>query len=231
LPATKSVRCRQGNVASALITRPAMSKRKKNQKQLPAPPPNSAQNSPQKQSGPDEYELALEKYRELYSYSTDILLKEHERFTRADEKASHLSTTFIFLIGIVAYFNKWIFDTLRWDNFPAGWPTDLPLCMAGVVGLLALGASAAGLFMAIQATKLHKVKCRPLNHEMLEFFEAQTLITVYYGMAREMTRVCESNRIATDRKHALIECAYRLMLLVFVLLGELLVMYCLYSWC
>jgi hypothetical protein len=59
-----------------------------------------------------------EKYRELYLYATDILLKEHERFNRADDKASKYTTMFVFLIGVAIYFDKWIFGSLKWPEFP-----------------------------------------------------------------------------------------------------------------
>jgi hypothetical protein len=49
---------------------------------------------------------AEQKYRELYLYSTDLLKEELERFNRADEKAAKMSTTFVFLIGATAYFDK-----------------------------------------------------------------------------------------------------------------------------
>jgi hypothetical protein len=174
---------------------------------------------------------ALEKYRELYSYSTDILLKEHERFNRADDKASKYSTMFIFLIGVVAYFDKWTFDTIKWPDFPVRWPPDTPLLMAGAAGLLALVSSALGLYLTNHAIKLRPVVSRPLNQEMLDFFENQTLITVYYGLARENSNAYEENKSATDAKYTLLKWSHYLMILALTLLAELVVMYCLYSWC
>jgi|ERR1035437_1354439 hypothetical protein len=83
---------------------------------------------------------ALQKYRELYNYSTDILLKELERFNRADEKAAKYSTAFVFLLGIIAYFDKWILDKLQWTDFPVGLPADLPLFMVALVGVALVAA-------------------------------------------------------------------------------------------
>jgi hypothetical protein len=203
-----------------------MGKRKKPQQEHPKSP-----NLEVKESSDDARTQATEKYRELYSYSTDVLLKEHERFNRADEKAANLTTMFVFLIGIVAYFDKWVLDELKWHEFPIALPSDLSLCMAGVVGLLALMASAAGLLLANHAAKLRPIVSRPLNHEILGFFEKQTLITIYYGMAREMVEAYSKNRPATDKKYTLLIWSYRSMGLALLLLAELLVMYCLYSWC
>jgi hypothetical protein len=174
---------------------------------------------------------SLEKYRELYAYSTDILLKEHDRFNRADEKASKYSTTFVFLIGIIAYFDKWIFDKLQWPAFPVGLPADLTLFMAGAVGLFALFLSAVGLFLTNHVMKLRPVVSRPLNQEILDFFENQPLLNIYYGLARENSKAYEQNKTATDKKYTILKWAYNLMKIVLAFLAELVVMYCLYSWC
>ena len=119
----------------------------------------------------------MAKYKELYTYSTDILLKEHERFTRADEKASKYSTMFVFLLGVVAYFDKWIFDKFPWTDFPVRVPEEWPLYVTGVTALL---LSAAGWFVTIDAIKLKPFVSRPLNQQMLDFFEKQSLINIYY---------------------------------------------------
>jgi len=173
----------------------------------------------------------LEKYKELYNYSTDILLKELERFNRADEKASKYSTTFVFLLGIVAYFDKWIFDRLQWPDFPIELPPDLLLFSAAVVGLFALILSVVGFFLSIQAIKLRPVVSRPLNKDMLDFFENQPLLNIYYGLARENSNAYEKNKEATDQKYTVLKRSYFLMKLVFALIAVLVLMYCLLSWC
>ena len=178
----------------------------------------------------NEFREALEKYKELYSYSTDILLREHDRFNRADDKASKYSTMFVFLIGVVAYFDKWIFNTLKWPDFPVRWPSDLPLLMAAVTGVLALLSSATGFYLANHAIKLRPIVSRPLNQEMLDFFENETRITIYYGLAKENSNAYAENKSATDAKYTILKWTHYLMVLVLALLAEVVVMYCLYSW-
>ena len=173
-------------------------------------------------------EEAREKYRELYAYSTDVLLKEHERFNRADDKAAKYSTIFIFLIGVVAYFDKWIFDRTQWPDFPVELPPNLPLILAG---LLALIASSAGLWLAYRIIKLQPIVSRPLDQKTLDFFENESRITVYYCLARENSKAYEKNKEATNKKYVLLKWTHFLMTLVLALLAELVVMYCLYSWC
>ena len=47
---------------------------------------------------------------------------ELERFKRADEKAAKHSTAFVFLLGIIGHFDKWIFGLLQLPDFPVGFP-------------------------------------------------------------------------------------------------------------
>jgi hypothetical protein len=175
-------------------------------------------------------EQSLEKHRELYNYSTDILLRELERFNKADEKASKYLTTFVFLLGIVAYFDKWIFSTMQWPGFPVELPPDKPLFMAGLVGVLALLLSVAGVFLTNHAMKLHPIESRPLNQDMLEFFEKETMRNIYYGLARENSNAYNKNRAATDKKYTMLKRSFFLMILIFALVLELLLMYCLHFW-
>jgi len=158
---------------------------------------------------------ALEKYKELYQYSTDVLLKEHERFNRADEKASKYATMFIFLIGTVAYYDKWIFDRLHWPQNCLVLLLDFPLV---VLGILTLVLAFAGLIFAHHAMTVRPVVSRPLNQEILDFFESETRVTIYYGLARENSNAYAENKKATDAKYAILKSSYYVMISVFVLL-------------
>jgi hypothetical protein len=170
---------------------------------------------------------ALEKYKELYLYSTDVLLKEQERFNKADEKASKYATMFFFLIGAIAFFDKWIVDKIKWPNFPFSLPPDLPLI---VVGSITLIVCAVGLFLAQYAMKLYPLVSRPLNQDILDFFENKTQITIYYKLAEGNSSAYAENKKASDAKYTILKWSYYIMILVFALLAVLVVMYCWYSW-
>ncbi len=198
--------------------------RKHKPRQLKPEPTNPPLETPDQK----QLEAALIKYRELYAYSTDVLLKEHERFTRADEKASKYSGMFVFLLGAVTFFDKWIFDKFPWRDFPVTIPEEWPLYLAGVLALL---LSAAGWFVTIHAIKLKPYISRPLNQAVLSFFEKEPLLNIYYGLARENSKAYEANRARTDAKITLLVHAHNLVKVTLAFLAELLVMYCLYSWC
>jgi hypothetical protein len=179
-----------------------------NQENNQVAPGETASNGKQEQE-------ALEKYKELYQYSTDVLLKEHERFNRADEKASKYATMFFFLIGAVAYYDKWIFDRMHWPQNCLVLLLDFPLV---TLGLFALILAFAGLFLAHHTMTVRPVVSRPLNREMLDFFENEPRVTIYYGLARENCNAYADNMKATDAKYTLLKRSYYLMICVFVLL-------------
>lgn len=162
---------------------------------------------------------ALEKYKEFYAYSTEILFQEHERFIRADEKATKYSTTFVFLLGIAAYFDQWILDKLKSVGFSQDWPL-------AAIGGLTLILSAIGWFLTAHAIKLRPYKSRPLDQKTLEFFDNQNLLNVYDSFSRRNIADYEENKKGTNKKLAVLVWAHRVMACVVVLLVGLTVMYC-----
>jgi len=169
----------------------------------------------------------VEKYRELYTYSTDVLLKEHERFIKADDKASRYSTIFVFLLGICGYFEKWGFDHITKDanrviNLPEEWPLIL-------LGAVALVLSGIGWFLANRAIMLRPFANRPLNSETIGFFDKQSLLNIYDSFSRRNVEIYQMNTAITNKKHTVIERAHKLMVIVLFCLVGIGVMYCLYS--
>jgi len=172
-------------------------------------------------------EDALTKYRELYTYSTDVLLKEHERFNRADEKASKYSTIFVFLIGIVAYFEKWAFDRIvKQPDHYVDLPTEWPVLVVGGIALVCCGM---GWFFANRVIMLRPYASRPLTKEVLEFFDKQSLLNIYDSFARRNISAYEENKKSTDEKYTILLRTHRVMRTVLIFLGVVLLLYCLYS--
>jgi hypothetical protein len=177
-----------------------------------------------------QLQAALAKYKELYNYSTDVLLKEHERFHRADEKATKYAAIFVFLIGIVTYFDKWLFqyflESLQ-PNSPATVP-DLAWQFAALAaGAAALITSMFGWFLSHHVIMLRPYQSRPLNAETIAFFDKQTLLNIYYSFAKANSQAYLANVVDTNKKYRLLAWAYRLMLLVLSLSALIMVFY---SW-
>jgi hypothetical protein len=152
---------------------------------------------PSQPNQPSPYQRAIDKYKELYAYSTDVLLKEHERFNRADEKASKYATTFVFLISAFAFFDKAIID----EMLP---PCGLIEWALAVVGLAGLIVSLWGWYRANSVIQLRPYISRRLDGEMISFFRKESLLNIYYGLAKENTEAYEENQRSALRKHQLL---------------------------
>jgi hypothetical protein len=157
---------------------------------------------------PSPYQKAIDKYKELYAYSTDVLLKEHDRFNRADEKASKYATTFVFLIGAIAFFDKAAMDEMIPPHGIIEWLLVL-FSMSGLIVAL------WGWYGASSVIRLHPYVSRRLDSEMVSFFRKETLLDIYYGLARENTDAYEENlKYAAKKYDLLIKIDSRLKLAV-----------------
>jgi hypothetical protein len=175
---------------------------------------NESMNGPPGQANEElAYQRAIEKYKELYSYSTDILVKEHERFNRADEKASKYGTTFIFLIGAIGFFDKAVLE----EMLPPHGIIEWALLVLGVGGLI---FSLWGWYEASSVIRLYPYVSRRLDEDMLSFFRKETLLNVYYALAKENSEAYQENLGFAQIKHErLIKVAGRLRISVLILVA------------
>jgi hypothetical protein len=166
---------------------------------------------------------AEEKYRQLYVYATDLLKDELERFNRADEKAAKIATTFVFLIGAAAYFDKLIFDKL----LP---PRSLLEWSLVILGGLTLIVSFVGWFFANWVPRMRGYSRLPLNKDVFDFFDQQPLLNFYGSFSKNAEEAFRMNQKRTDQKHAVLIKAFYAMVLATALLVSLVSLYGLYSW-
>ena len=167
-------------------------------------PPGQANQSSQHQQ-------AIDKYKELYLYSTDVLLKEHDRFNRADEKASKYATTFVFLIGAIAFFDKAVIE----EMLPPRGAIEWALIGLGIIGLM---LSLWGWYGASSVIRLRPYVSRRLDDEMISFFRRENLLNIYYGLAKENTEAYQENlKFAQTKHHLLAMIARRLTISVVIL--------------
>jgi hypothetical protein len=136
----------------------------------------------------------MEKYKELYDYATDVFQKEHDRFTRADEKATKFAGISVFLVGVNAFFTRAVLDTALPPKSCFEW-------LMVTVGVAAISASAAGWYVANSVIRLSGFHSRPLNQGILDFFRTSYLVNVYYGLAQRIMVVHQKNLAITERKY------------------------------
>lgn len=165
----------------------------------------------------------MEKYRELYNLAKEVFDEELTRFHRLEEKAARYLTSLSFLIAGYGFFGNWILN-----NFlpPQGF---LDWAMLIVGGLVFLGLAGTwfliiGVFVVSDLVKI------PLSDEVIEFFDENELIDIYYAMANGISRTCEQNRNTNDRKILRLSRAYFSLIVTVTMFIGVVVIFALDKW-
>lgn len=165
----------------------------------------------------------MDKYKELYDYATDVFAREHDRFTRADEKAAKFGAISAFLIGINAFFAKEILDTA----LPPKGCLEWAMIAVGVAGL---SLSATGWYLSNSVIRLSRFKSRPLHQGMLDFVRTNTLVNVYYSVTKRILEAYQENLGITDRKYGIIRKADTILRISVAATLALTVLYAIYKY-
>lgn len=145
------------------------------------------------------------KYRALFELSKELLFREHEHFTRLEQKASALLSIFTLLIPAAAFFAKWSVDNVVPPGDVFDW-----LLLAIALSLLASAAGTWGRLLYV--FKLAEYSRIPLDQRMLDFFDRHDEIDVYYALACGIAAAYADNRAVTERKAEQLTGAYRAIL-------------------
>lgn len=168
-------------------------------------------------------QAAEAKYERLYLYANELLKEELDRFNRADEKAARLGTTFVFLVGAAAFFDKLICDKLLPPRSNLEWALV-------VIGALTLVVSFIGWFMANWVGRMRGYSRLPLNEEVFGFFDQQPLLNFYGSFSKNIEEAFQANVRRTNQKHAVLVKAFYVAVAATLLLVTLVSLYGLYSW-
>lgn len=168
-------------------------------------------------------DAALAKYKELFDYSTEVLENEHERFKNADEKASKYTTILTFLLGVVAYVDKWTME----HAIPAHNAIDWALIIDGAATLV---CAVISWFLVSRVITSSSYRGRPLNDEVLSFYRNNRLIDIYYAFAKANAKALDENSKKTARKYRTLIVAFRWMYAAAIGLLLLLGLFCWKLW-
>jgi hypothetical protein len=160
---------------------------------------------------------AIEKYRELYTLSKEVLAQETARFSRLDRKAS------TYLAALTLAFSIY---GLMASSFLGGLPARRTLVEWS---LLALVIAIPGFFLwawleVFAVLKVQGTRRPPLGDGMLRFFDEHRLIDIYYTLAKGNSAALDENQAVADHKSRRLQAAYQrirlavLALVVFLLL-------------
>ena len=135
----------------------------------------------------------MEKYKELYNLSIKVLNEEQARFNRIDLKASQYLSVLTLLIGVAGFFGKWLIGNLIPPKSELEWI----LLISGILVFLSILIS---WFLLFRVIRTHDVIKIPLDEEVIDFFDKNRLIDIYYALSIGMKDALEENRKLGDKK-------------------------------
>ncbi len=153
------------------------------------------------------------KYEELYRFTTEQLDREQERFNRVDQKASWYLSALTVVIAATGYFSNWATDHLL--------PPQSTLEWVMLIITIALMVVLVGAWLTLfKVMRTHSISKMPLNEEVLLFYETNTLLNIYFALARGNMLAYRENVAITNAKSRALTWAYRLLVAaVFILVA------------
>ena len=135
----------------------------------------------------------MEKYKELYELSKEVLKEELNRFARIDEKAAKYLSILTLVAGAAAYFGKWVIDNLIPPKTAMEW-------VLVIVAAILCAAIFVSWFLVFNSLRLHNVTKPPLNDEVIKFFDDNEMTDIYYALTKGNKEALIVNRDITNRK-------------------------------
>jgi hypothetical protein len=169
------------------------------------------------------YFVAMSKYEQLYHLAKDLVEQTEARFDTIDAKAANYLSVLTLLIGAAAFFLKWVTDTLI---PPAG-------VLQWTLSVVALGVGScvvAAWLTVFRVLRSHRLRMPALNDEMIQFFDANEEVDIYYALVRRYEQAWAQNEMVNDTKPRDLARGYRLIILTVVLLTAFAALYTAYVW-
>lgn len=170
-----------------------------------------------------EDKKVMEKYKELYELSKQVLEEELNRFTRIDDKAAKYLSALTLVAGAAAYFGKWVIDNLIPPK------TFLELVLVIIAASLC-AAIFVSWFLIFNTLRLHNLTKPPLNDETIKFFDDNIMIDIYYALTKGNRDALKVNRDTTDGKSRRLYRGYNAMIFSVIFLVVFLTLFVAYSW-
>lgn len=155
--------------------------------------------------------MSIDKYKELYDLSLEVLKEEQDRFNRIDEKASKYFAVVTFLLGVFGFIGKLLIDKARPPFSTIEWWL---ICLS----LFILILLAASFFTTFNVLRIQRLKVLPLTIETLEFFNNNRLIDIYYTLSKGNEGALRENREVTNYKAKMLSIGYILINITIILL-------------
>lgn len=154
---------------------------------------------------PASLPVLTENYRELYQLAKEVLKEEQERHNRINEKATRYLSTLTVLIGVWAFFGKWILDSALPPKNKIEW-----IILSLVIISLVLFFVA--WWNALQVLRNRQLQKMPMTEETIKWFENNSLPNIYLGMTKGIIAAKEINRQVGNGKLRSLSLALRLIM-------------------
>lgn len=165
----------------------------------------------------------MDKYKELYELSKEVLKEELSRFNRVDDKAAKYLSVLTLVAGAAAYFGKWIIDNLIPPKTALEW-------ILVIIAALLCASIFVSWFLIFNALRLHNVMKPPLNDETIIFFDDNRMIDIYYALAKGNRDAIKVNRDTIDRKSKRLYNGYNAIIVSGFILVAFLLLFIVHSW-
>jgi len=165
----------------------------------------------------------VEKYKELYDLSKEVLKEELSRFTRVDDKAAKYLSVLTLVAGAAAYFGKWVIDNLIPPKTVLEWALV-------IIAAFLCATIFVSWFLIFNALRLHNLTKLPLNDETIKFFDDNRMIDIYYALAKGNRDALKVNRDTTDLKSRRLYHGYKAIIVSGFILVAFLSLFVVHSW-
>lgn len=165
----------------------------------------------------------MNKYEELYRLAKALAEQTEARFDTIDAKAASYLSVLTLLVGVAAFFLKWITDTL----IP---PTGVLEWLLCIVGLAVTALVAVSWWLVFRVLRIHRIRTPPLSKEMIQFFDEHDETDLYFALAKRYQEAWAANHAVNEAKAGDLAGGYWAIILTGATLLLFSALYVIYTW-
>ncbi len=143
-----------------------------------------------------------EKYKDLYLLAKELHAEEVRRFDLVTQKARSYLSVLSVLLGFAAVVGKWTLATILPPSNVLEWL----LLVSGTAVFVFLVLAWFSSFRVLRGEVLSKM---PLNAEMLDFFDDNEPMNIYFALSKRYTEGHAFNQRQTEKRTKFLAAAHR----------------------
>lgn len=148
-----------------------------------------------------QQEQNIEKYRELYEYSRDMLFRQIERANRIDQKAAIFLSALTVLTGFAGFLLKATIE----EAIPPEGTLDYIFLGAAILSGITVVVSWFSFLLVLRVMKLENLR---LDSQTLDFFRTNRRIDIHYAISKRASEAFADNDVHIAAKLRRLTCGY-----------------------